>query len=313
MGQMKKFYLYMLGIVICGMICTACGRQEIGTDNLAEQAEQTQTNLFQSESSNVADKDITEDVDSVELSEEQLYWIDHEERVTVLEYPTRRFVEIRAIDTERVGDGSGVMPYFGMLKEADYEVKVSDDGPMLDIHFSFAKEPLEAGYETPLYDNKCMEMNYIMTVTDQESGRVLQEDTVELCIDAPDMITFGDLNKDRYIDMLILLPAHYKEGYQREGFGSRWWKDAEKFWNPEQGIFTDIPISSLYSNIKKLTEEGSREYVVQPGDSLWSISERFYGSGYYWTELNREENVSEDPSYLLPGEIIDIPNGINFP
>lgn len=293
------------------MIFTACGAQEISKDNLIEQAEEAQTSLFISDSLNISDKDNKE---SLDLSEEQLYWIDHEERVTVLENPTRRFVEIRAIDTERAeADDGGVMPYFGMLKEADYEVMVSDDGPMLEINFSFAEGPLEAGYETPLYDNKCMEMNYIMTVTDQESGRVLQEDKVKLCIDAPDMITFGDLNKDRYIDMLILLPAHYKEGYQREGFRSRWWKDSEKFWNPEKGIFTDIPTSSLYNNIKKLTEEGSREYVVQPGDSLWSISERFYGSGSYWTELKREENAPKDPNYVLPGEIIYIPNGINFP
>ena len=36
---------------------------------------------------------------------------------------------------------------------------------------------LEAGYETLLYNDRCMVINYNMTVSDKESGEVLQEDT----------------------------------------------------------------------------------------------------------------------------------------
>ena len=88
-------------------------------------------------------------------------------------------------------------------------------------------------------------------------------------------------------------------------------------WNTELEIFeykTEREVrGSLHDHIDMITKAGSREYVVQPGDCLWSISERFLGSGFNWTMLQREENASKDPNYLLPGEIIDIPNGINFP
>ena len=310
MGQMKKIYFYILGIMLSGLICTTCGAQKINTDDLVGLAEENTTDLVNSESLNVIDKDIPENVD---LSEEQLYWIDHEERVTVLGNPTRRFVEIRAINTERADKDGIEMSYFGMLKEADYEVLVYDKVPMLEIKFSYAEGSLEAGYETPLYNGRCMDKSYNMTVTDKESGEVLQEDTVRLCIDQVDMITFGDLNKDRYIDMKIDYPSHQDETYPK-----KWWDyPLYMLWNTELEIFeykTEWEVrGSLHAHINMITEEGSREYVVQPGDCLWSISERFLGSGFNWTMLRRGENVSEDPNYLLPGEIIYIPNGINFP
>lgn len=293
------------------MIFTACGAQEPNTDNSAEQPEEMQTESLHSEALKDTDEDDTEDV---YFSEEQLYWIDHEERVTVLENPTRRFVEERAINTERVeADDSVEMSYFGMLKEANYEVLIYDKVPMLEIKFSFAEGPLEAGYETSLYNGRCMVKRYNMTVSDKESGEVLQEDTVELCIDQIDMITFGDLNKDRYIDMQIDYPSHQDETYPTKWWDYPWYM----LWNTELEIFehrTERQVrGSLHAHINTITEERSREYVVQPGDCLWSISERFLGSGFYWTELKREENASGNPNFLLPGEIIDIPNGINFP
>ena len=311
MERRKNIYLYIFGMLICGIICTACGTQEASKDNLAEQGGEIQTNLFNSESLNITDKDGTE---GVNLSEEQLYWVDHEERVTVLESPTRCFVEVRAINTEREEVDDGVeMSYFGMLKEADYEVLIYDKVPMLEIKFSFAEGSLEAGYETPLHNGQCMAMNYHMTVTDKESGEVLQEDTVRLCIDQVDMITFGDFNKDRYIDMRIDYPSHQDETYQ-----TKWWDfPLYMLWNTELEIFeykTEQEVrGSLHAHINAITEERSREYVVQSGDCLWSISERYLGSGFYWTMLQREENASRDPNYVLPGEIIYIPNGINSP
>lgn len=311
MEHKKNICFYVLDVILCGMLFTACGAQEPSADDSAEQVAEEQTNPYNLEILNVTDEDDTEDVN---LSEEQLYWIDNEARVTVLENPTRRFVEVRAIDTERAAaDGGGVVPYFGMLKEAVYEVLIYDQVPMLEIKFSYAEGSLDAGYEMPLYNGHCMVKNYKMTVTDKVSGEVLQEDTVRLCIDQFDMITFGDMNKDRYIDMKIDYPSHQDETYP-----TKWWDyPLYMLWNTELEIFeykTEREVrGSLHDHIDMITKAGSREYVVQPGDCLWSISERFLGSGFNWTMLQREENASKDPNYLLPGEIIDIPNGINFP
>ena len=49
-------------------------------------------------------------------------------------------------------------------------------------------------------------------------------------------------------------------------------------------------------------------YVIEKGDSLWKIAERFYGNGSKYTgifEENRE--VITDPDLIFPGQKIRIP------
>lgn len=305
-------YFDILYTIIFVMILTARGIQRTDAENLAEQSEDNQMNLLRSDSMNSFE---TDETPSRNLNEEKRYWIDHEERITELENPTRRFVEIRAVNTKWEGDDDeGEHVYFGMLKEADYVVSVSDDGPELAINFTFSKEPLEAGYETPLYNNYCMDADYHMTVTDRKSGEALQKDTVRLCIEQTDLITFGDLNKDRYTDIQIDMPSH-----QDETFSYKWWDTPfHMLWNAEKQMFEYKASwevrSSLHANINARAEvqtgEVRLEYVVQSGDCLWSISKRFLGSGIYWTTLQRGENAPKDPDYLLPGEIVYIPNMI---
>ncbi|MDE5598118.1 MAG: LysM peptidoglycan-binding domain-containing protein, partial [Lachnospiraceae bacterium] len=57
----------------------------------------------------------------------------------------------------------------------------------------------------------------------------------------------------------------------------------------------------------KLTGDGMLEYEVQEGDSLWRISERFYGTGYKWTTIVRAEDALKDSNYLTVGETVFIP------
>ena len=251
------------------------------------------------------------------LDEEGLYWIDHEERIIEIEEPDRSFVEVRGIDTNWEEAGNmGIMRYFAMLREADYEVPLTEDGPMLDIHFTFAEKPSEEGYRYYLWNGNCMDEDYYMTVTDQKTGKVLQESKVQLSIELPDTIAFVDLNADGYADMRIDNPYH--SSGERAVMGS--WSSRDcLLWNPQEEQFeykTEKEVqNSLLANQSGLTEEeqaektkkGSTEYIVQPGDCLWSISERFLGSGSDWTKLWREENAPEDPDYILPGEIIRIP------
>ena len=284
------------------------------------------------------------------LSEERLYWIDHEERVTSMAEPNRSFLEIRGIDENWESAGyEGIMTYFGMLKEADYEVPLTEDGSMLNIHFTFAEEPSEEGYRYYLWNGHCMDEDYHMTVTNQETGKVLQESTIQLSIELPDTITFIDLNADGYADMRIDKPSHSSgERAVMESWSSRTYM----LWNPQEEQFerktekevqnsllanqnglteeeqdektkrerldkfaplTQLPEGADPDDYIELTGEGNTEYVVQPGDCLWSISERLLGSGFYWRTLQREENATEDPDYLLPGEIIRMPEKIYIP
>ena len=48
-------------------------------------------------------------------------------------------------------------------------------------------------------------------------------------------------------------------------------------------------------------------YKVQPGDHLWKISEKFYGSGYNWVDIASENNIA-DGNMLAVDLEINIPN-----
>ena len=48
--------------------------------------------------------------------------------------------------------------------------------------------------------------------------------------------------------------------------------------------------------------------VIQPGNSLWRIAARVYGSGFRYTEIY-EANASQigDPNLIYPGQIFKLP------
>ena len=51
-------------------------------------------------------------------------------------------------------------------------------------------------------------------------------------------------------------------------------------------------------------------YTVQPGDSLFSIAQRFYGDGNQWHQIYDYANkqvIGQDPNLIRPGEVLYIP------
>lgn len=249
------------------------------------------------------------------MSEETLYWVDHDERVSSMENPVRTFTEVRGIDSS--WDSSRYIENFALLKEADYQTQLCKDGPMMRLHFSFAEEASENGYETELLNGFCMDESYEMTVTNLDTNELLQIQNVQLSIELPDMITFVDLNQDGYLDMQIDEPTHWS--------GMRAVVDeyAGQFymlWNPEEQIFELTSDRQRAESLQSGNESEQKEwtdfaeYVVQPGDTLWGIARRFYGTGTRYLEIERENaKILNDYEYLMPGMALKIPAPTHSP
>lgn len=58
---------------------------------------------------------------------------------------------------------------------------------------------------------------------------------------------------------------------------------------------------------EKFTGELPTKYVVVAGDSLWKISEMYFGYGYNWGDISAENKLS-NPGKLLVGQELIIPN-----
>jgi nucleoid-associated protein YgaU len=50
-------------------------------------------------------------------------------------------------------------------------------------------------------------------------------------------------------------------------------------------------------------------YVTQPGDSLWSIAEDFYGNGALWPKIYaaNKQVIGDDPNAIYAGMTLTIP------
>lgn len=244
------------------------------------------------------------------MRDEHLYWVDHEERITQLENPTRTFTEIRATDTTWMEHS--FMEYFAMLTEADYRLALSEAGPEVQIHFHFTEEIPETGYAAYLSNGFCSDEAYEMTVTNPETGELLQKRNVLMSIEMPDMITFVDLDADGYLDMLLDKPVHSSG---ERAVMTDYAKQAYLLWNPVEEIFESKRENEV-SEQRRRNEEANgtsqeepafTEYVVQPGDTLWGISRRFYGTGRLYTQIEQDnkETLSQY-QYLMPGTTLRI-------
>ncbi|MGO2132421.1 MAG: FecR domain-containing protein [Halomonas sp.] len=75
-------------------------------------------------------------------------------------------------------------------------------------------------------------------------------------------------------------------------------------------------VFSANSSVDKSMDDGSgaaKLYQVQPGDTLWDISERYYGTPDVWRKLSTDNDVPV-PIHLQPGEMLSLsPLESSFP
>lgn len=48
-------------------------------------------------------------------------------------------------------------------------------------------------------------------------------------------------------------------------------------------------------------------HVVKSGESLWTISERYYGTGYNWTAIEKANNLKDNPGVIYKDTKLVIP------
>ncbi len=57
-------------------------------------------------------------------------------------------------------------------------------------------------------------------------------------------------------------------------------------------------------------ESAVEAYTVQPGDSLWSISQKFYGTGRKWNSIyEANRTMIKNPNLIFTGQKLTIPKG----
>lgn len=57
----------------------------------------------------------------------------------------------------------------------------------------------------------------------------------------------------------------------------------------------------------------AKTYKVQAGDCLWSIAERYYGSGSQYKRLAAANPAIKNPNLIYPGQVLTIPAADDLP
>ena len=69
-------------------------------------------------------------------------------------------------------------------------------------------------------------------------------------------------------------------------------------------------ITAHLDAVVKSATPAARTYTVQPGDTLYGISLRYWGNGKYWPALFRaNRSTISDPNLIYAGQVVTIPSG----
>lgn len=219
------------------------------------------------------------------MFDEDLYWQDHEERLTYSEDMKNSCLEIRGRNTVWFDENHS---YFGLLKKAEYSLQISEKLPEMRVSFCLKKEIPKAGYQEEIpFDDTCHKETYIMEIVNAENGELIHGDEVELCIDTLDTISFEDLNGDKYLDIILSYPKRNGSGFEEENIFLWEWKQIAAIGSDNTGT--------------------SR--IVKKGDSLWTIAEEIYFKGQRYQDIyeKNKEIIGDNPSLIFEGTELILP------
>ncbi len=79
---------------------------------------------------------------------------------------------------------------------------------------------------------------------------------------------------------------------------------------PVKRVFIILAIIALACAVQaseiELREDHPREYVVQPGDTLWDIASRFLTRPWQWPAIWQANPQIENPHLIFPGDVISL-------
>lgn len=246
------------------------------------------------------------------MDEERLYWSDHTQRVTKLDNPTRAFTEEKAADTD---NPDKLMGNFGLMREAEYQIRLAPDMPDMIINFQFAENIPEGGYETYLFNGFSMDEAYKMEVRNAKDDSLIQTTDVNLCIEMTDTVSFEDLDGDGCLEMKIIYPTHQSGSDSIEIHHKDYWE-----WDREQSKLVRTNQEELLAKRKEnnaSTDEEETPQVnlsvipvtVEKGDCLWNIAAEYYGDGGKWIKIYEWNYpvIGDNPSLIYEGTELSLP------
>lgn len=65
----------------------------------------------------------------------------------------------------------------------------------------------------------------------------------------------------------------------------------------------------LFLPLGAIAEEAGRTYIIQKGDTLWGISQKFLKDPYYWPNLWANNPDIRNPHFIYPGQTVRIYDG----
>ena len=69
---------------------------------------------------------------------------------------------------------------------------------------------------------------------------------------------------------------------------------------------TDKSVQDKLAQEATMSAKPGSTYTVREGDTLWSISEKSYGTGYNWVDIQKSNNLTSGDE-LVPGQELQIP------
>lgn len=100
------------------------------------------------------------------------------------------------------------------------------------------------------------------------------------------------------------------------GYGQQWFPSIENLaqrwgltylgWTEDVGGFQVVDYINTPAPAPAPTPSGQTTYTVVPGDTLWGISETFYGTGTRYPEIASANGI-ENPNLIFPGQVFIIP------